>query len=64
MSISVELTAEQEQVLQDVARQLGVSVDTLATAAVRDLLQQATADFSQVAERVLDKNRELYRRLA
>jgi len=36
----------------------------LAAAAVRDLLARQSADFDVAAQRVLEKNQELYRRLA
>jgi len=36
----------------------------LAAAAVRDLLAHQSADFDAAAQRVLEKNQELYQRLA
>jgi hypothetical protein len=41
-----------------------VPPEALVSAAVRDLLAQASTDFERVADRIVDKNRELYRRLA
>jgi len=38
--------------------------ETLARAAIADLLASAGEDFQVAAERVLNKNKELYRRLA
>lgn len=64
MTISVQLSPAQEQALAAVAERLKVPAADLAAAAVRELLTQQGEDFSAVAERVLDKNRELYRRLA
>jgi hypothetical protein len=64
MTISLQLTADQERLLQGAAQRLGIPVSDLATAAIRDLLLQSSTDYEQVADRVLDKNRELYRRLA
>lgn len=45
-------------------KRLGVRVEELAAAAVQDLLAQPDPAFQQAASRVLEKNRELYRRLA
>jgi hypothetical protein len=64
MKISVELTDMQRAALAAAAERLQVAPDELAAAAVRDLLAQPDEDFERVAERVLAKNRELYRRLA
>jgi hypothetical protein len=64
MTIQVQLTAEQERLLQAAARRLNISTEALASAAVRDLLSLGTAEFQQAADRVLQRNRELYRRLA
>jgi hypothetical protein len=41
-----------------------VAPDELARAALADLLATDDPDFEAAARRVLDKNRELYRRLA
>ena len=64
MSIDLTLTPEQEKQLQATAKRLNVPPEALVSAAVRDLLAQASTDFQRVADRVVDKNRELYRRLA
>jgi predicted transcriptional regulator len=64
MKVSVELSAPVEERLTEVAKRLKVPIEQLAAAAVRDLLARPDADFDQVATRVLEKNRELYRRLA
>jgi hypothetical protein len=64
VKLSVEVTAAEEHKLAEEARRLNVSAEELAAAAVRDLLGQRDADFERAATRVLEKNRELYRRLA
>ncbi len=64
MKITVDITAEQERQLRDVASRLNIAVHELAAAAVRDLLAHGSADFDRVASRVINKNSELYRRLA
>ena len=64
MRLSVDLTEMQKQHLDDLAARLHVAPETLAAAALRDLLAQREADFEAAAARVLEKNAELYRRLA
>ena len=64
MSISLDLGEEQSARLEERARELGVDACELAKAAVNDLLTRPTDDFDRAAKFVLDKNRELYRRLS
>jgi hypothetical protein len=64
MTISLQLPADAERRLAEAATRLNVPVQDLAAAAIRDLLTQTAADFDAAASRVLEKNRELYRRLA
>jgi len=64
MSISVQLDDEQSRRLLEVARALNVAPSELAKAAISDLLDRPSDDFNQAARRVLEKNRELYRRLS
>jgi hypothetical protein len=62
--ISVDLSPEQAAALVESARRLNVSPEALVSAAVRDFLTQQQVDFQAAADRVLNKNRELYKRLA
>ena len=64
MQLSIELAADQAEKLRLEAERLGVAPDELARAAVSELLAAPDDAFQAVAERVLRKNRELYRRLA
>jgi hypothetical protein len=64
MKLTFDLTAAQEQALHEAAGRLNVRPEDLAAAAVRDLVALPSAEFDLVARRVLDKNAELYRRLA
>jgi predicted transcriptional regulator len=64
MKLSVEMTDEQQKRLSEEAKRLNVAVEELAGAAVRDLLAEPESAFQQAAKRVLEKNRELYRRLS
>jgi predicted transcriptional regulator len=64
MNITVPLTDEQAQRLDQLAESLGIDPTELARAACVDLVSQPPDDFRDVAKQVLTKNRELYRRLA
>ena len=64
MTLSVDLPSDAERRLAEVAKRLNVPVQELAAAAIRDLVAEPSEDFERVARRVLEKNRDLYRRLA
>jgi len=64
MKVSVEITGAQEAQLAEEAKRLNIRVEDLASAAVQDLLAQRESDSRQAAARVVEKNRDLYRRLA
>ena len=64
MKIAIELNAIQTERLKAIAADLGVDAEELAQAAVADLVSANAEDFESAASRVLEKNRELYRRLA
>jgi len=50
--------------LEQRSRELGVDPRELAKAAINDLLSRPADDFDRAAGFVLEKNRELYRRLS
>ena len=64
MAILLQLDEEQSQRLERMARELNVDANELAKAAINDLVSRPSADFNRAVKYVLDKNRELYRRLA
>jgi hypothetical protein len=64
MKIAIELTTTQSERLKAIAADLGVDAEELAQAAVADLVSATADDFESAASRVLEKNRDLYRRLA
>jgi len=65
MTLSIELPESQVEHLRALAARLGVSPEDLVRAVVSDQLGAALRDdFERVAARLLEKNRELYRRLA
>ena len=64
MKLAIELTEQQAERLREGAARLGVEPEQLALAAVADLIASVGLDFDAAAQRVLEKNEELYRRLA
>ena len=64
MAISLQLDEVQSQRLQELARELKVDANELARAAINDLMSRPADDFDRAVRYVLEKNRELYRRLA
>ena len=64
MAISLQLNEEQSRRLEEVASQLRVDPVELAKAAISDLVSHQSSEFDRAAGRVLEKNRELYRRLS
>lgn len=63
-TISVELSEQEEQRLRERARELNVAPEALAAAVLKDGLSTSDPDFKKILAAVLDKNHELYRRLA
>lgn len=63
MQPAIELSEAQARQLAEIARRLNVPAESLAEAAVRELVAQPKEDFDRVASRILEKNRELYQRL-
>ena len=64
MSISLQLSDEESRRLEEVAHELNVDPKELALAAIHDLVSRPSDDFDRAARHVLEKNRELYRRLS
>lgn len=64
MKLAIELPDAYADRLRAEAQRLGLSPEDLARAALSDLLSTPDAEFQQVAQRVLAKNSELYKRLA
>jgi hypothetical protein len=62
--VTIPLTEEQFAKLQEKAQRLRVPPETLLAAIVEDLLSRPDEEFLQAMEYVLQKNSELYRRLA
>ncbi|UKP01501.1 DNA-binding protein [Nostoc sp. UHCC 0870] len=63
-AITINITEQQLQKLQEFAQKLGMSTEELLSASVEDLLNYPQNEFNQAASYVLRKNAELYQRLA
>jgi hypothetical protein len=64
MKIAVELSPDEAELLANTAVRLGVRPEELARATLTDALGQDKDEFRKAAEHVLEKNRNLYQRLA
>ncbi len=64
MKLTIDLSPMQTERLRQEAERLGLAPEELARAAIADLLATPDAEFKRAADRVLQKNEELYRRLA
>jgi predicted transcriptional regulator len=62
--ITISLPDDRLQQLQEIASRLSVAPEELIRASIEDLLARPDEDFRRALEYVLDKNAELYRRLA
>ncbi len=63
-AFTIDLSVEQAERLRELARAAGVPPQELLRAGVAEWLAAPDREFSAAAARVLDKNRELYKRLA
>jgi hypothetical protein len=64
MKLAFELPPAQADKLREEAERLGLTPEDLARAALADLLGTPDAEFRAATARILQKNEELYRRLA
>ncbi len=63
-SITIDLSDSQFQKLQNLARVHGIATEVLLKASLEDWLNLQKGDFVNATDYVLEKNAELYRRLA
>ncbi|MBA3767584.1 MAG: ribbon-helix-helix protein, CopG family [Acidobacteria bacterium] len=63
-TITIAIPDERLRQLQEAAARLGVSPEDLVRVSIEDLLAGSDEKFKSAADRVLEKNAELYRRLA
>ena len=64
VSISIQLSDEDAAALRARAALLSLEPEQLAAAVLHSQLHQQDPDFDALARRIVDKNRELYSRLA
>ena len=63
-TFTITLPDERVKKLQEIAKRFRVPPEELVRASLEDLLMRPTDDFQAVLEHVLNKNADLYRRLA
>ena len=63
-TITIELSNERLQKLQEMSLKLGISLEDLIRVSVEDMLAQPDEQFQKISTYVLKKNSELYKRLA
>lgn len=63
-TLTISLSEEKLAQLKSTAKRLGVDAETLVRASIEDLLKKPEGDFKKSLDYVLEKNKELYRRLA
>jgi predicted transcriptional regulator len=63
-TVTIPLSDELSSKLREAAQRAGVSPEELARAGLSDWLGRPRDDFDAAVRFVLEKNRELYRRLA
>ncbi len=61
--ITLKLSEEQYQYIQQIASQKNASPEEVLESKITQWLQESQSDFNQAAKYVLAKNSELYRRL-
>ncbi len=64
VTITVTLSEDRLQRLEDLAKQFRVAPEELLRVSVEELIARPQADFQKALEYVLEKNKELYKRLA
>jgi len=62
--ITISLQEDRAEALRKAAARLGLAPEELARASLEDLLARPDEAVDQAINRVISKNRELYRRLA
>ena len=63
-TITIMLPDERLSRLEDRAAELGITVEELVRLSVDELLAKPDDAFAQAVSRVLEKNKDLYKRLA
>ena len=62
--IIVEIDDSKAAILREKAKRFGLLPDQLVTASIEGLISQPEPDFDEAMRKVMNKNKELYKRLA
>lgn len=62
--VSIPISDKNRELLDVLAKRAGISVESFLQQRVERLLEDAADEFQQASDYVLNKNKELYRRLA
>jgi hypothetical protein len=62
--IIVEIDDSRAAILREKAKRFGLLPDQFVTASIEDLISRPEPDFDEALRKVMDKNKELYKRLA
>ncbi len=62
--IIVEIDDSRAAILREKAKRFGLLPDQFVTASIEDLISRPEPDFEEAMRKVMDKNKELYKRLA
>jgi antitoxin FitA len=63
-TLTITLSADRYKQLQEIATRYNISLEDLARVSVEELLARPDDNFQRIVDYVLEKNDELYRRLA
>jgi antitoxin FitA len=63
-SITISISDQQFEKIQELAQELGISLEDFLRISISEWLTHPQADFTSAANYVLQKNAELYERLA
>ena len=64
VTITVTLSDDRLQKLQELAKQFHIAPEELLRVSVEELIARPRADFQKALEYVLETNKEIYKRLA
>jgi len=64
VTITVTVSEDRLQKLQDLAKQFNIPTEELLRVSLEELVARPQEDFQKALEYVLEKNKELYQRLA
>ena len=63
-TVSIEIEDSKLTLLREKARGFGLSLEQFVIASIEDLIAHPEPQFEEAMERVLSKNKELYKRLS